>query len=127
MVVAASGAGKSSLLRAGLLPSVAAGALTRPDRGTGRSRVHPGRASPARGRCRPGGGLPGGSWVPAEPGAGDLDALLARAAGAAWPGAAWPGARAVLVVDQFEELFRLCEHEDERGRVHLLAVAGCAR
>ena len=53
---------------------------------------------------------PSGSPVPAEPSAGDLDVLLARAARAVWP-----GARAVLVVDQFEELFRLCEDEDERG------------
>jgi WD40 repeat protein len=113
MVVAASGAGKSSLLRAGLLPKVAAGALTP----TGSRHwpqvvftpgAHPMHAaSEALLRALPGGDS---ARRPFDPGTRDLDDLLG-----ATVAAAGPGARAVLVVDQFEELFQLCEDEDERG------------
>jgi hypothetical protein len=112
MVVAASGAGKSSLLRAGLLPKVAAGALT-PAGSRHWPRVvftpgaHPMRAAASALLAA---SATGNGNVPPDPSAGDLDGLLAGAVTAAGP-----GARAVLVVDQFEELFRLCELEDERG------------
>nr|WP_300609111.1 AAA family ATPase [Trebonia sp.] len=112
MVVAASGAGKSSLLRAGLLPRVAAGGLTSAGsrhwpRVVFTPGAHPLReAAVAVAAARPDADVS----VPPDPGAEDLDILLARAVGAAGP-----GARAVLVVDQFEELFRLCDSEDERG------------
>nr|WP_276319243.1 helix-turn-helix domain-containing protein [Streptomyces luteoverticillatus] len=111
MVVAPSGAGKSSLLRAGLLPALARGAL------------------PARGAH---------AWptVVLTPGERPLETLLAQlaAVSGAAPAAladAWeqgpetfgefvqevrsgPGGL-VLVVDQFEEAFTLCQDEDERG------------
>ena len=113
MMVAASGAGKSSLLRAGLLPKVAAGALT-PAGSRHWPRVvftpgaHPMRAAAtALLRALPAGSIASG---PSNPQAGDLDYLLARAVAEARP-----GGRAVFVVDQFEELFRLCEREEERG------------
>ncbi len=112
MVVAASGAGKSSLLRAGLLPKVAAGALT-PAGSRHWPRVvftpgaHPMRAAASALLVV---SATGNGNVPPDPSARDLDGLLAGAVAAAGP-----GARAVLVVDQFEELFRLCELEDERG------------
>jgi WD40 repeat protein len=108
MVVAASGTGKSSLLLAGLLPKVAAGALT----SAGPPVVftpgaHPMRAAADALRAA----LPGtasDATAPAAeaPSAAMLDGLLATVGAHARP---------VLVVDQFEELFRLCEHEDERG------------
>ncbi len=111
MVAAASGAGKSSLLRAGLLPKVAAGALT-PAGSRHWPRVvftpgaHPMRAAASALLVA---SATGYGNVPPDPSAGDLDGLLAGALAAAGP-----GARAVMVVDQFEELFRLCG-KDERG------------
>ncbi len=113
MVVAASGAGKSSLLRAGLLPRVAVGALTpagsrdwpRVVFTPGARPMHAAASALLKAFTNE-----GGASVPPDPGPGDLDDLLAEAVAAAGP-----QARAVLVVDQFEELFRLCEHEDERG------------
>jgi WD40 repeat protein len=113
MVVAASGAGKSSLLRAGVLPKIAAGGLT-PAGSRHWPRVvftpgaHPVRqAAAALLAACPDAGTAG---MPADPGTGDLDVLLTGAADGAGR-----GARVVIVVDQFEELFRLCDSEDERG------------
>ncbi|MFD8994027.1 nSTAND1 domain-containing NTPase [Streptomyces abikoensis] len=110
MVVAPSGAGKSSLLRAGLLPALARGAL------------------PARGAH---------AWptVVLTPGERPLETLLGQLAAVsgaapAAPADAWeqgpetfgefvqevrsgPGGL-VLVVDQFEEAFTLCQDDEER-------------
>jgi WD40 repeat protein len=113
MVVAASGAGKSSLLRAGLLPKVAEGGLT-PAGSRHWPRIvftpgaHPVRAAAAALTAASPAACDTGATP--DPGADDLDGLLAQAVEAAGP-----GARAVIVVDQFEELFRLCDDENERG------------
>ena len=81
-VLGASGSGKSSVVQAGLLPSLAAGLL-------------PGSERWAHIVLRPGG----------HP-AASLDRALA---------AAPPGDRLVLVVDQFEEVFTICDDESERS------------
>ncbi|MBK6019171.1 hypothetical protein JHN45_49990, partial [Streptomyces sp. MBT53] len=85
VVVAPSGAGKSSLLRAGLLPEIARGAL-------------PGSA---RWACR---------WLtPTAHPTAALAACLPEAADGSTD-----VRRKVLVVDQLEELFTLCSDEQER-------------
>ena len=78
-VVGPSGSGKSSAIRAGLLPALADGVLPGSDRWS-RALMRPG-AHP----------LAALQWVLPE-----------------------PGERAVLVVDQFEEVFTLCRDERER-------------
>ena len=122
-LVGASGSGKSSVVLAGLLPRLRAGAL-------------PGSAG----------------WIyppPLTPGAHPL-AALARSLASALPGraptaisdeledgpdalhrlameiASQPGRRLVLVVDQFEELFAAAVEEEERRHcVDLLVTAAC--
>jgi WD40 repeat protein/transcriptional regulator with XRE-family HTH domain len=85
-VAGPSGSGKSSLLRAGLIPEVRSGAL----------------------------GIPGsGDWplilmTPGGQPARDLAGRLAAVADHA------PDQRVVIVVDQFEELFTSCDDESER-------------
>jgi WD40 repeat protein/DNA-binding SARP family transcriptional activator len=80
-IVGPSGSGKSSVMRAGLLPALAAGVL------------------PGRDRCQ---------QVLIRPGAhplAELGAALARA----------PDEPMVLAVDQFEEIFTICDSEQERA------------
>ena len=90
-ILGSSGVGKSSLLRAGVLPALSAGAL-------------PGSERWRQVLLRPG----------THPNA-ELDRALA---GEALPGAVGrlaPGERLVIAVDQLEELFTLCEREEERA------------
>jgi WD40 repeat protein len=113
IVVAASGAGKSSLLRAGLMHKVAEGGLPAP----ASSRwpqilftpgAHPvAEAAAALTRALP--GSPATDAGAQDLNADDLDDLLERVLAVAGP-----TARAVIVVDQFEELFALCDSEQER-------------
>jgi DNA-binding SARP family transcriptional activator/WD40 repeat protein len=101
-IVGSSGVGKSSLLRAGVLPALGAGSL-------------PGSERWRQVLLRPG----------AHP-----DAELSRALAGGAPGRALerlaPGDRLVIAVDQLEELFTLCEQEGERATFadQLAAVAG---
>jgi WD40 repeat protein/energy-coupling factor transporter ATP-binding protein EcfA2 len=91
-VVGPSGSGKSSLVRAGLLPALADGVLPGSDRWRQvliRPGEHPLRALAS---------LPGGD--------GDLPLLRAVAG----------QERVLLVVDQFEEAFTICRDEAERAR-----------
>ncbi len=99
-----SGSGKSSALRAGLLPALAAGVLPGSDHWP-QVVIRPGEApmaEVARGLARafPDGGLPAAD-APAA-----LDGALARLGA---------GHRILLVVDQFEEIFNATRDEAERS------------
>jgi len=114
IVVAASGAGKSSLLRAGLLDQISRGSLPAAgSRHWPQVWFTPGSRPMRNAAAALAAALPDGtdsSGVPPEPGEGDLDRLLRRAVEAS----AGRAARVVMVVDQLEELFTLCESGDER-------------
>ena len=101
-IIGSSGVGKSSLLRAGVLPQLSAGSL-------------PGSERWRQVLLRPG----------THPGA-----ELSRALGGEAPGRALgrlaPGERIVIAVNQLEELFTLCEQESERAAfAGQLAAAAC--
>lgn len=122
-VVAPSGAGKSSLLRAGLLPALRRGVL--PVTGAGDWPVvlcTPG-AHPLKELLRCAGEVLGAAAAEITPEelADRPDRLLEAAA------VARGGPGLVLVVDQFEEVFTLCEDERERRAfvrvLHALAGA----
>jgi WD40 repeat protein/DNA-binding SARP family transcriptional activator/type II secretory pathway predicted ATPase ExeA len=117
-VVGPSGSGKSSLVRAGLLPALADGVLPGSDRWRQvlmRPGEHP-MAELARVGARPG--------VPGDGCGGDAAAAGGKAGDDTMP---WWGAgelvlrtiagegRLLLVVDQFEEVFTSCRDEGERA------------
>jgi DNA-binding SARP family transcriptional activator/WD40 repeat protein len=103
-VVGASGSGKSSLVRAGLLPALAAGALPGSERWR-RALMRPGREP-----CLELQGVLGGRALALA-----LDGLR-------------PGERLVLAVDQLEEVFTACDDEKERARfLSTLAEAAADR
>ena len=90
-ILGSSGVGKSSLLRAGVLPALSAGSL-------------PGSAGWRQVLLRPG----------THP-AAELSRALAGDRLGHVIGQLAPGERLVVAVDQLEELFTLCEREDERA------------
>jgi WD40 repeat protein/DNA-binding SARP family transcriptional activator len=101
-IVGPSGIGKSSLLRAGLLSSLSLGAL-------------PGSAGWRQVLLRPG-ERPCAELARALAGE-ELDVVLSGLK---------PGDRLVVAVDQLEELFTVCEREDERlAFLDQLATAAC--
>lgn len=111
-VVGASGSGKSSLVRAGVVPALARGALA----GSADWPVVLFNAGPrpllelAAGVARVVDRPVGEVLAAVESGPGGLDGLLRDASGDGGP------ARVVVVVDQFEEVFTLCRDEAERDR-----------
>jgi WD40 repeat protein/DNA-binding SARP family transcriptional activator len=118
-LVGPSGSGKSSLVRAGLLPALADGVLPGSDRwrqvlmrpGEHPLRElaevgdHPGAPADAGQNSASGDGGTGDNHT--QPGAGGDTPLLRSIAGQE---------RALLVVDQFEEVFTICRDEAERAR-----------
>ena len=125
-VLGASGSGKSSLARAGLLPTLAAGAL--PGSDTWVPLVLAPGAEPLAAlaeRLAPllPGADPAALVARLDAGPGSLDQLAAEAL-AGRP----PEARLLLVVDQFEEVFTACRDDQaRRGFIELLVAAAGAR
>ena len=116
-VVGPSGSGKSSAVRAGLIPALAAGVLPGSERWITLS-MRPGRAPAAGARSHP-----------LEHAA---EAVLDRMEGQDLPLRAVrdvldEGERVVLVVDQFEEVFTACADERGARRVRRGADRGGAR
>jgi class 3 adenylate cyclase/WD40 repeat protein/energy-coupling factor transporter ATP-binding protein EcfA2 len=111
-IIGASGSGKSSLVRAGLLPALAAGAL--PGSGAWPTCTFTPGEHPLRSFAEalaPSAGIPGPELArrldrqPDELGAVLEAAVRGRG-----------GARVVVVVDQFEEVATLCRDQEERER-----------
>ncbi|MEV7601333.1 hypothetical protein AB0O91_28600 [Kitasatospora sp. NPDC089797] len=128
-LVGLSGAGKSSLLRAGLLPAVKRGELRVPGAGTWPQLVltpgeHP--LDALAGLLAEPAGLPRadvlrGLRTDPAGAAALVRGALHRLAG----GRDVPGGRLLLVVDQFEELFTACQDEAER-RAFVTALCAAA-
>jgi hypothetical protein len=118
-VVGPSGSGKSSLVRAGLLPALADGVLPGSERWRQvlmRPGEHPLRELAEVGD-RPGAPADADqSRASGEGGTGDNPSLPGADGGIPLLRAIARQERVLLVVDQFEEAFTICHDEDERAR-----------
>lgn len=119
-LVGLSGAGKSSLLRAGLLPAVKRGELPLPGAGTWPQFILTPGEHPLENLA---GQLAGPTGYSKAELTAELCAdptrsagLIRRALHRQGSGQDVPGGRLLLVVDQFEEVFTACQDEDERRR-----------
>jgi WD40 repeat protein/transcriptional regulator with XRE-family HTH domain len=121
VVFGASGSGKSSVLRAGLLPAVARGALPAAGSAAWPVLLITPTAQPVTAVARGVADLFGTSEsdVRGAVAAGAFPTVLRSVLGA-------DDARLVLVVDQFEEIFTLCESETERSAVVQALCAAAA-
>jgi WD40 repeat protein/DNA-binding SARP family transcriptional activator len=128
-VVGPSGSGKSSLVRAGLLPALADGVLPGSDRWRQvlvRPGEHPMRALAEVGD-HPGAPADAGqSSASGDRGTGDNHSLSGAGAGTPLLRQLAGQERVLLVVDQFEEAFTICRDAAERARF-LAALAEAAQ
>ncbi len=130
LVTGPSGSGKSSLLRAGLLPALGDGALPMPGARSWPVLLFTPTAYPVRELAARISAISGTS---AEAVLGELAAdpaafarLVRGALARMTSTGAAAGSRAVLVIDQFEEIFTLCSDDADR-RVFVAALCAAAR